>query len=366
MTGSQRRRRGAGRREQQPTRRSRAVGTARVSARRRRPQRRDPTRSEHHRDPRPDRGPPPSCAQRRSAAAELPSDSSVDRRTHPRALGGDDGDEPGGDGDEVRRRTRRGGRRRSRPAAAPGATPATSPVCMIAMPSVSRPAGTVCSVSDMRGDQRRGDAKPPRSRARHISGKPRRSTGGTIATDIANAPHRTRTAGPRRQVTAPVTMPGEQAAQRPRARAASPARPVARARRRTRPWSPPPPRTGRRAPGRPTRERQHGPPRHRRPCARRRGAAAAGGSVARWAREREVPTTPGDHGDREPGDRVPRGGQHGRPATGPTMKTASSSDRLERVGRLHVVRAGRARATSGPARTRRPGAAKAPARAAKT
>ena len=59
---------------------------------------------------------------------------------------------------------------RRTPRSGAGATPAIRPVCRIAMPSVSRPAGTVCSVSDMVAMSVGAIEQPPTSRARNISG----------------------------------------------------------------------------------------------------------------------------------------------------------------------------------------------------
>jgi hypothetical protein len=75
------------------------------------------------------------------------------------------------------------------------------------MPSVSRPGGTVCSVSDMVAISVGAIEQPPTRSATNMSGKPSTSTGGTIASIIAKDPQRTRVAGPRRHTTAPVTTP---------------------------------------------------------------------------------------------------------------------------------------------------------------
>jgi hypothetical protein len=54
---------------------------------------------------------------------------------------------------------------------APGATPATMPVCMIAMPSVSRETGTVRSVSDRVAIIVGAMATPPTSSRTAITGR---------------------------------------------------------------------------------------------------------------------------------------------------------------------------------------------------
>ena len=131
--------------------------------------------------------------------------------------------------------------------------------------------------------------------------------------------------------------PGHQAAERPQREQPAGVRLVPLLVARRRPSRPPRPRTGRRA--RPTR-----PPAAPRSAtasaaaARPTGSAdAAGGSVERCAQNARVPTTHGEHRDREAGDRVPRGGQHGHEDRA-EHEDRLVDDGLDRVRRLDVRR----------------------------
>ena len=194
-------------------------GLAGARGPRRRPPRRRPAR-------RPGSGSADSSPdQLRQVVTERPRRRrrpAVDGGAWPRRRGeqserGQGGREAGGERDEVGR----GGARvvDDEPAiAAPGATPATSPVCMIAMPSVSRESGTVtCSMSDSGGDHRRRDRDAADAACRApISQMESTKPSGAIAHAMPSAPQRTRTRGARRHESPlPETTPGEEAAERP-------------------------------------------------------------------------------------------------------------------------------------------------------
>ena len=167
---------------------------------------------------------------------------------------------------------------------APGATPATSPVCKIAMPSVSRPAGTTGSISDIARSSSGAIAKPPtNSTTRHQRHATRRTAAAPSPAPCAE-PQRSRTLGSAAPVDRAGDQAGDEAAERPRPPAARRRRPCGPARRRRRPWSPRPRRRARRASGRRPPAAARSAPRHRRSrrrgvggCAGRRLGAALGG-----------------------------------------------------------------------------------------
>ena len=222
---------------------------------------------------------------------------------------------------------------------APGATPATSPVCMIAIPSVSRAGGTSCLGQRHRGDHRRRDREAADEQdQRPSAAASRRSSSGAIAAAIAErAPPHPERRPARARCTAPVTTP---ATRLPSAHSASRApderlvallvgerdgghlggaEQDAEARRRPR-------RAGRRcatasAAGAPT----------------ERSCGWAGGSVRALGGEGQAAADAGDDRDGEAGDRVHGGGEHG------DQDRAEDEDglvdhRLERERRLHVGR----------------------------
>ena len=207
--------------------------------------------------------------------------------------------------------------------AAPGATPATSPVCSSAIPSVSRAGGVTCSIMAVVAISVGAIAKPPTSISAAITTLESTSASGAMATTSPTAPHRIRWVSPRRKVTAPVIAPASRlpSAHRARSGPAADLLPCSSANATVMTSAPPnirPSATQTTVSG--ARVRQGSGTRG--PAARSTGCA--GGSVPRWAANARLPPTPATTvaampatGSTRVASRVTR--------IGPTMKTDSST-----------------------------------------